>query len=75
MNYFIVVQRGVIAQGADGCQLNKAIVGSAGGLNTSLGAKRGRHMERLTEGKKEDIGRIEEEKGGIKRKCINIIVR
>lgn len=42
MNYFIVVQRGVIAQGADGCQLNKAIVGSAGGLNTSLGAKRGK---------------------------------
>lgn len=38
--YLIVVERGVVAQGADGGQLNKAIVSAAVGLGTSLGAER-----------------------------------
>lgn len=38
--YLIVVQRGVIAQGADGRQLNKAIICTAVDLGTSLGTEK-----------------------------------
>ncbi len=40
--YLVVVERGVIAQGADGGQLNKAVVCAAVGLGTSLGTERQR---------------------------------
>lgn len=38
--YLVVVQRGVVAQGADGSQLDKAIVVAAINLAASLGAER-----------------------------------
>lgn len=37
--YLVVVQRGVVAQGADGCQLNKAVICTAVDLAASLGAE------------------------------------
>ena len=41
--YLVVVQRGVVAQGADGSQLNKAVVFAAVSLGTTLGTGRQRN--------------------------------
>lgn len=41
--YLVVVQRGVVAQGTDGSQLNKSVVNAAVHLGTSLGTEKERN--------------------------------